>query len=499
MLEWSDIFSSTTSDLAQAAIVIWVAFEWVLRLAAVFFVPRNRQPNSGVSWLMFIFLVPVVGWVAFIIFGSNSLPKNRRDAQKTLDRYILNAMQRAGDQWKGSKNLLAASAPKKYVNTVNLSTGLTHLPLFSGNALDPIVDYEDSIQRIIDDIASAEQYVLVEYYILALDDTTEPFFAALEAAVSRGVAVRVLYDAVGSRKYPRKKEMLSRLKQAGVEAHAMLPLRFPGKEYTRPDLRNHRKLVVVDGVVGYTGSLNMIERAYHRRDAIVYDELVVRTEGPVTAQLEVVFLNDWLAETGEFLGKLRSVSAKKLTPRGNVLAHVVPSGPGYTYENNKKLFASLFYTAEKCITIVNPYFVPDESLIAALTSAASRGVGVTLVNSQAIDQITVAHAQRSYYEQMLQAGVTIYLYRAPTLLHSKFTIIDDDACFVGSSNMDIRSFELNQELTLTAYDKDFVEQMQAITDAYIKKSKKISKSQWQSRPPRRQLLDNLARLTSSLQ
>lgn len=496
---WGSIFSPVMSDIAHVLLIVWVAFEWILRLLALFVVPRNRGPNAGVSWMVFIFLVPAVGWVAFLIFGSSRLPKNRRDAQVSLDQYLLESMQRASVQWKKAATLLDATPPDKYKNSVKLSARLTHLPLFSGNAIQPVVDYDESIQRIIDDIHAAKHYVMIEYYIITHDSTTAPLFAALEAAVQRGVRVRVLYDAYGSYKYPGRKAMIARFAAIGVEAHAMLPLQFPGKGYTRPDLRNHRKIVVIDGIVGYTGSLNMIQRDYHRRDDIVYDELVVRVEGPIAAQLEVVFLNDWLAETGEFLQDFGSNVEEQLKPRGNVLAHVIPSGPGYEYENNKKFFASLFYTAQKQITIVNPYFVPDESLISALISAAMRGVKVTLVNSEAIDQIFVAHAQRSYYEQMLKAGVSIYLYKAPTLLHAKYTIIDNDACFVGSSNMDIRSFELNQELTLTAYDEKFVATMQTITNQYLQHTTKIEKSTWLQRPPRKQLLDNLARLTSSLQ
>lgn len=496
---WGDMIWPTMSGVAQILLVGWVVFEWVLRLLALFVVPRNRGPNAGVSWLLFIFLVPAVGWAAFLIFGSSRLPKNRRDAQVSLDMYIVATMRKARAQWKGAADLLSVKPPEKYNNSVQLSTRLTHLPLFSGNTVEPVTEYDESIRRVIADIEAARSYVMVEYYIIALDDATAPLFVALEAAVQRGVAVRVLYDAYGSHKYPRRKEMIARFAAAGIEAHAMLPLRLPGKDYVRPDLRNHRKIVVVDGLVGYTGSLNMIQRDYHRRDGIVYDELVVRVEGPVATQLEAVFLNDWLAETGEFLKGLRSDAGVQQKSRGNVLAHVIPSGPGYEYENNRKFFASLFYTAQRQITIVNPYFVPDESLSSALISAVVRGVKVTLINSEAIDQVFVAHAQRSYYEQMLRAGVSIYLYKAPTLLHAKYTIIDDDACFVGSSNMDIRSFELNQELTLTAYDKKFVATMQKITRGYIQHSVKIEKATWLQRPPRKRLLDNLARLTSSLQ
>ena len=480
-------------------VVIWFAFEWVLRIIALFIVPRNRKPDSGMSWLLFIFLVPEIGWIAFLIFGFSKLPKGRRDAQATLDGYIQQAMQYVVSQWKDEAHLIEAQPPEKYGSSVKLSRGLTHLPLFTGNTIQPISAYSDVITRIVKDIETAKHYVQIEYYILALDETTEPFFAALEAAVERGVTIRVLYDAFGSRKFPRKKEMLARLKSAGIEAHAMLPLRMPGKKYTRPDLRNHRKLVVIDGVVGYTGSLNMIKRDYHRKDDIIYDELVVRLEGPIVLQLEAVFLNDWLAETGQVIGGRTVDFADQLKLKGKMPAHVVPSGPGYEYENNRKLFTSLFHAAEKRITIVNPYFVPDQSLISALTSAAARGVKVTLINSEAIDQVFVAHAQRSYYEEMLRAGAEIYLYKKPALLHAKFAIIDNDACFVGSSNMDIRSFELNQELTVTSYDKTFVAEMQKVTDHYLKNARIVTESEWKKRPPRKQLLDNIARLTSSLQ
>lgn len=480
-------------------LIAWIGVEWALRILALFVIPRNRRPDSGMSWLLFIFLIPEVGWIAFLIFGFSKLPKGRRDAQATLDGYIQQAMHYLASQWKDATHLIAAKPPEKYQGSVALSTGLTHLPLFAGNHIDPIPEYNDVVARIIRDIEAATHYIQVEYYILALDEVTEPFFTALKNAVSRGVEVRVLYDAFGSRKFPRKKEMLAFMKSAGIEAHAMLPLQLPGKTYIRPDLRNHRKLVVIDGVIGYTGSLNMIRRDYHRKDDVVYDELVVRLEGPIVLQLEAIFLNDWLAETGQVLSEHAVDIAEQLKLKGKMTAHVVPSGPGYEYENNRKLFTSLFHAAEKHITIVNPYFVPDQSLISALTSAAVRGVKVTLVNSEAIDQIFVAHAQRSYYEEMLRAGVDIYLYKKPTLLHSKFAIIDDDACFVGSSNMDIRSFELNQELTLTSYDKSFVASMQGIANGYIKKSRKLSKIEWMKRPPRKQLLDNIARLTSSLQ
>lgn len=294
--------------------------------------------------------------------------------------------------------------------------------------------------------------------------------------------------------------MLKRLAADGVEVQAMLPLKMPGKGYVRPDLRNHRKLVVVDGQIGYTGSQNLVRRNYHRKDDIYYDELVVRVQGPIALQLSAVFISDWYAETGELLDyKDFGTTPTEIKSFGTSLAQLLPSGSGYDDENNLKLFTSLLYAAKQRITITNPYFVPDDALTTAITSAAKRGVSVTLINSEAMDQWMVGHAQRSFYEALLTAGVNIYLYKAPVLLHSKFITVDDDIATVGSSNMDIRSFLLNMEVTLVSYDPAVVKQLHSVEADYLSRSKKVSIAQWHKRPRRQRLLDNIARLTAALQ
>ena len=470
-----------------------------LLLVALFIIPENRRPSAAMAWLLLIFLIPVLGIVAFLLLGSPKLPKRRRDAERILGHAVVKALDQAEERWSHSNHLLHTEVSQKYSGVSRLAQRLTFLPPFAGNIVQPLHNYEQTIACIIQDVSQARHFVHIEYYIFVLDETTEPLFSAIESARRRGVIVRVLYDAFGTRKFPRRKEMLARLRKCGAEVHAMLPLRLPGKFYTRPDLRNHRKLVVVDGEVGYTGSLNMVERAYHRKDSIVYDEMVVRLEGPIVLQLEAIFLTDWHSETGIILSEPRRNFEKQLVARGTSITQVIPSGPGYQYENNLKAFNGSFYQARSRITIVNPYFVPDESLQMALTNAALRGVEVVLVNSEAIDQRMVAHAQRSYYQEMLDAGVKIYLYKAPTLLHSKYILIDDDLLLVGSSNMDIRSFELNQELMLAVYDAKVVSQLETITLSYLKRSRRLTKKEWAQRSVGQRFLDSVARLTSSLQ
>ncbi|HJR79892.1 MAG TPA: phospholipase D-like domain-containing protein, partial [Anaerolineales bacterium] len=227
---------------------------------------------------------------------------------------------------------------------------------------------------------------------------------------------------------------------------------------------------------------------------------VVRVTGPVVREFDAAFVTDWYSETNELLDTRHAPETRVLPPTtGDVLCQVLPSGPGFEHDNNLMLFVELFHAARKQITIANPYVVPDETLLLALTSAAQREVKVTLIVSEIGDQFLVYHAQRSYYDELLKAGVRIYLYQAPVLLHSKFITIDDDIGLIGSSNLDIRSFELNLEISLVCYNKGVVAELQALAEEYLCHSRALHLKDWQARPILIRLIDNLARLTSALQ
>jgi cardiolipin synthase len=346
----------------------------------------------------------------------------------------------------------------------------------------------------------AKKFIHIEYFIIVMDKTTEQMFIEMEKAVKRGVKVRLLFDAIGSKGYPNFKAMKKRLTKIGVEWHPMLPLKLPGKNFNRPDLRNHRKIVVIDGEHGYTGSQNLVTRNYHRKDELYYDELITRLEGPIVLQLQAAFVTDWYSETGDLLNRInepdQEISIKKA---GNTLAQVLPSGPGFDNDNNLKLFTSLIHGAKNKITIVNPYFVPEDSLITAITSAAQRNVEVVMINSKIMDQAMVGHAQRSYFEELLKAGVKIYQYDLPILLHSKYMTIDNDIAVIGSSNLDMRSFQLDLEVTLVAYDTSVVKGLHKLDKKYLKRCHPLHLSEWHLRPLRTKLFENIARLTSAVQ
>lgn len=227
---------------------------------------------------------------------------------------------------------------------------------------------------------------------------------------------------------------------------------------------------------------------------------MVRVEGPVVTQLHAAFITDWYSESDELLSRNNAKEiVLTLEKAGTSLAQVMPSGPGYDFDNNLKLFTNLIHAADKTLVIVNPYFVPDDSLMIAITSAAQRGVKVTMINSEIMDQKMVGNAQRSYYEELLRAGVEIFLYQSPILLHSKYITVDDDMVAVGSSNLDMRSFQLDLEVTMLVYDKVVVREFEKTTKQYLEKVHPLKLADWQRRGWKAKLLESLARLTAALQ
>jgi cardiolipin synthase len=479
------------------------AASWLIVIGALFVVPRNRKPSSATAWLMLVFLVPFLGLVIFLLIGSPKLSRRRRAQQRTMNAY-LSERAAAFAQSPELAPLFDPPVPARYEPFVRLNTNLGDLPVCAGNSVTLLPDYDGAIRAITAAVQAARAFVHVEYFALALDHTTEPFFWALEQAVARGVRVRVLLDHMGSLSYPGRKQMLKRLTAAGVAWRWMLPVRPFSKQWNRPDLRNHRKIVVVDNEVGFTGSQNMIDKTYLKRAnlrrGLRYVELVARVTGPVVAELNAAFKTDWYSETGELLDD-RTAPEQAALPEatGDSLCQILPSGSGYDNDNNLKLFASLIHAARHTLTLTNPYFVPDDALLTAITSAAQRGVDVALITSQIGDQFLVFHAQHSYYEELLRSGVRVYQYAAPVLLHAKHMSIDDDIAVIGSSNLDMRSLTLNLEVTLVAYDPRVVADLRRVEADYLQRSKQMQLAAWQARPLHDKLYDNLARLTAALQ
>jgi cardiolipin synthase len=474
---------------------------YLIGIVALFVIPANRKPGEATAWLLLIFLAPFLGLILFLLLGSPKLSGWRRAQQRAMNERIKHLAEEA-EQMPELRSIVDPPAPARYEPIVNLNARLSGMPLLGGNTVELFTDYAGVVDRIVQDIEGAQRYIHLEYFMFANDRIGAPVIDALVRARERGVVCRVLIDHLGNIGYHGP--VLKRLRAAGIPVHQMLPAKPFDNQWNRLDLRNHRKIVVVDGMIGFTGSHNLVEDTYHKRGNIKkglhYIELVARVTGPVVHELNAAFVTDWFSETSELLdATLAPETQVVMQTRGDVLCQVLPSGPGFEHNNNLMLFMALLHAARQRITIANPYVVPDESLLLALTLAAQRGVEVTLIVSEIGDQFLVYHAQRSYYEELLKAGVRIHQYQSPVLLHSKFITIDDDIAAIGSSNMDIRSFQLNLEITLVCYNKQVVADLQEIATDYLHHARALQLKVWQARPPLIKLFDNLARLTSALQ
>jgi cardiolipin synthase len=484
------------AGLSLALAIGLFVIDLVIRVLAVIFVPKNRRPATAAAWLLAIFFIPYLGILAFLLFGSSKLPKRRREKQQTINRYILSATEGI-DQAKPDHLW-----PPWFASLVELNRALGAMPLLGGNTARILGEYGRSIQAMTEAVETAESFVHAEFYILSLDETTAAFFDALEAAVQRGVKVRVLFDHIASLRIRGYRATKRRLTRMGAEWHLLLPVQPLRGRYQRPDLRNHRKVLVVDGRVGFMGSQNMIDRTYdrwtNRRRGLRWKDLMVRLEGPTVAALNAIFITDWFSETNELLAR-EGRQAVEPVGEEHLDCQLVPSGPGFEGENNLRLFNGLIYAAQKRIVLTSPYFVPDDSMLYAVTTAAERGVEVELFVSEIGDQALVFHAQRSYYEALLKAGVIVWLYAKPTILHAKHFTIDDDVAVVGSSNLDMRSFSLNLEVSMMVRGRQFVNELRQIQEGYRRASRRLTLDEWQARSLPSAVLDNVARLTAGLQ
>jgi len=316
------------------------------------------------------------------------------------------------------------------------------------------------------------------------------------------VTVRVLYDHWATILNPQGRPTRKWLRENGIPFREMLPFKPFRSSWRRPDLRNHRKVLVIDGTLGFMGSQNMIDPSYNKKGNIKrglqWKDLMVRLQGPVVAGVNAIFVTDWFAETGELLAR-EADPIHQVDADTTLDCQVVPSGPGFDKENNLRLFNALVYSAQRRLVVVSPYFVPDDSMLYAITTAAERGVEVQLFASAVADQAMVYHAQRSYYETLLDAGVRIFLYEEPIVLHAKHFTVDDEVAVVGSSNMDMRSFSLNFEVSLMVRGRTFVDELRAVEDDYRAHSHELTLEEWRARPMPMHIVDNVARLTATVQ
>ncbi|HLJ79870.1 MAG TPA: cardiolipin synthase [Ktedonobacterales bacterium] len=467
-----------------------IGISLVIVVVMLLYVPYKRTTAASRTWLLLIFFQPIVGLLLYLAFGRIYVSKRRLALQARSAQVIAEAHQRFHTDLHHTRPTLRPAVQ----HVAQMAEELGDFTVVGGNTFELLSDYDDSIDRLVHDIDEAEHSANLLYYIFADDQTGGKVAEALVRAAQRGVTCRVLMDGIGSR--PALKTLAPRLRAAGVEVHELLKPGVWRRGIARYDLRNHRKIVVIDQRVGYIGSQNLVKKDFKK--GIAYEELVARVSGPVLLQLQAVFFTDRFLET-ELIPTPETEPHLFTFPAvtGTSAAQTLPSGPGYHQGTTGRLLVGLLYAASERVVLTTPYFVPDEAIFQALLTTAQRGVQVHLVVSRAADQLLVSLAQKSYYGDLLEAGVTIHLYRPPHFMHAKHMTFDDAVAIIGSSNIDVRSLELNAESSVLIYDPTVVADLRRVQERYFAQSDMLTAGEWSQRSMHHKLAQNTARLFDS--
>jgi cardiolipin synthase len=454
-----------------------------------------RRPPVGVSlaWLAVISSAPFVGAVVYLLFGERRL--GRRRAAR-IAASIGNVHQWQTDQ----RHQFDAAVMQMEATAEPIHRHAEHVLGFSiltGNTIELLDNFHAIFDAIVADIDAARSRCHVCFYIWHEGGRVAEVVDALVRAARRGVQCRALADAVGSKAFLGG-DSARRLRHAGVELSAALPTGPLRTLFVRRDLRNHRKIVVIDDHVAYTGSQNLVDPRFFKQKSGVGEwvDAIARITGPAAAALDTVFGLDWTVETGRTY-ELPLAAAKESPSLAGSMVQVVPSGPDLQPEAIHQLLLTAIYTARRELVMTTPYFVPDESVLTALLSAALRGVEVTLIVPARNDSVLVRYASVAHFDDLMSAGANIALFKGG-LLHTKSLTIDRGISVFGSVNLDMRSLWLNFEISLFVYDAVFTKQLGALQQTYLRNSSRLELDAWRRRTALRKFTENTFRLLGPL-
>lgn len=428
----------------------------------------QREPASRIAWLIAAIMVPVVGVIAYLLLGEARISSKRRARYRAIEAHLPHPTQ--------NEDVRQTLAETPYAAPFALAETANALPPTRGNRARLSHDSNSAIREMVDDIDAAKSTVHLCFYIWLADNNGFRIKDALVRAARRGVTVRVMADALGSRGFIRSAYWIE-LENAGVDARIALPI--GGLIWTlirgRFDLRNHRKQLIVDNRIAWCGSQNLADPEFRVKSRYApWVDIMTRWEGPVVQDCQFIFAADWESEHGDDISPLLCDDAEQpAVADPGIVAQVIGTGPNLPYPAMTACFTSLIHSARRELVITTPYFVPDEQLICALLDAARRGVATVMILPQRNDSRIVASASRSYYDEMLAAGVRLYEYR-PGLLHAKTMVVDGAVALIGSANLDRRSFELNFENNILFADADFVGELRARQDEYLAQADRVT-------------------------
>lgn len=436
-------------------IVLLVSYPVYLIGIGVWIILQRSEPVATLGWIMALAFLPYVGFLIYYMFGPQRI---RRSGRKRL----------ASHKAIGERGLAESTDDDDALDRLALK--LTGYPPCTATRVDLIVDGGDTYDALVKAIEAAQKHVHVEYYIYAGDRTGTRVRDALIERAKAGVKVRMLLDGVGSR---LARKFVGPLHDAGVELAFFHPVRWWMTPFARPKLnmRSHRKIVVCDGKIGFTGGINITDDENETLNDNAFHDLHMRVEGDAVRWLQVAWLEDWNYATEK---KIDDDSLYAPAAPGPISAQVVPAGPDNDWEPIHRLQVEAIHRGERRVWLATPYFVPSRAALFALEGAAMRGLDVRIIIPKNSDSHLVTAAARSYFDKLLKAGVRIYEY-GPRMLHTKALLVDDEYAIIGTSNFDTRSFALNFEIVMLFNDRGVAGKLQESMEADMAASGEVTK------------------------
>lgn len=466
-------------------IVVVLYFLMVLAVIVVV-LGENRNPVKSIAWVLVLVLLPVLGVVIYLFFGRSL------KGTKLISRSDLRELRRMNDF---DENVtLDPDVSEDSHQLISLVNKLTEPHLFVGNDIDIFTTGQDKFETLLEDIRQAREYIHVQYFIIEGDEVGSRLIDLLMDKVREGVQVRVLYDYVGS--FYTRSRVLRKMRETGIDVYPFLELTLTQFAF-RLNWRNHRKIVVIDGNVGYVGGMNIANRyVTGDKNWRAWRDTHLRISGEAVTALEYSFAIDWNYTTRQLL-TLPTMRYTDPPVHQDNIVQMVSSGPAGRWNNISFVFFKAITLAKRNIYIQTPYYLPSEALLKALQSAALAGVDVRLMIPRHPDSTMLRLATASYIKESMLSGIKIYLYE-PTVMHAKVVIVDDEFVTTGSTNFDFRSFEHNFEFNALIYSKEFNSKMKAIFETDMQQCTRLSIGKWKQRPLIQKALESVVRLISPI-
>jgi len=466
--------------------VVWVAYACTIVGVVGVIVSENRSPVKSLAWITVLLLLPAVGLLLYIFLGRSI--KNTSRTTRRLKRRL----KRREAVRRLDVNRL--DYDRQSMQQVRLAHSLTGAMFYTGNDARYFDSGRDKFRALLQDIAGARTFIHLQYYIFSDDNIGTQVADALIERARHGVKVRVIYDHVGS--YGVRKRFFRRMQQAGVEVYPFFKVLFPPFG-TRINWRNHRKLVVIDGRVGYIGGMNIADRYITGGKFARWQDLHLRVTGPVVSAINFAFCFDWNSMGHPMPEETILADDAGQEPSGDMGMQVVTGGPTSQWSNISLVMHRAIASARKRVYLMTPYFLPNESLLRALQTSSLAKVDVRIIIPRRSDSDMLRWASASYYKECMMAGVKIYRYN-PGMMHSKALLVDDELVTVGSTNFDFRSFEHNFESNIFIYSRRFNEVMLKHFETTMRDSTRLTPHEWNTRPMREKALESVMRLLAPI-